>query len=51
MDKQTQRTDFWTTGAGDGGQQEEGEGEMRGESNTETYITVCKIDGQWEFVV
>ena len=38
-------------GAGDGGQQEEGEGEMCGESNMETYITICKIDSQWEFVV
>ena len=28
-----------------------GEGEMYGESNMETYITVCKIDSQWEFVV
>ena len=22
---------------------------MYGESNMETYITICKIDGQWEF--
>ena len=22
-----------------------------GESNMETYITICKIDSQWEFVV
>ena len=28
-----------------------GEGEMYGESNMETYITTCKIDSQWEFVV
>ena len=28
-----------------------GEGEMYGESNTETYIPMCKIDSQWEFVV
>ena len=28
-----------------------GEGEMYGESNTETYITVCKTDSQWEFTV
>ena len=27
------------------------EGEMYGESNMETYITVCKIDSQWEFAV
>ena len=30
---------------------EEGEGEMYGESNMETYITICKIDSQWEFGV
>ena len=28
-----------------------GEGEMYGESNMETYITVYKIDRQWEFAV
>ena len=28
-----------------------GEGEMYGESNMETYITICKIDNQWEFAV
>ena len=28
-----------------------GEGEMYGESNMETYITVCKIDSQWEFAL
>ena len=31
-----------------------GRGEERvrhGESNMETYITVCKIDSQWEFAV
>ena len=28
-----------------------GEGEMYGESNMETYITICKIDGQQEFTV
>ena len=40
-----QRTDLWT--------REEGrrEGEMYGESNMEIYITVCKIDSQWEFGV
>ena len=26
-----------------------GEGEMHGKSNTETYITICKIDSQQEF--
>ena len=25
------------------------EGEMYGKSNMETYITICKIDSQWEF--
>ena len=30
---------------------EEGEGEMHGESNTETHITKCKIDNQWELAV
>ena len=24
---------------------------MHGKSNMETYITMCKIDGQWEFAV
>ena len=24
---------------------------MYGKSNMETYITICKIDGQWKFVV
>ena len=28
-----------------------GEGEMYRESNTETYITICKIDSQWGFAV
>ena len=28
-----------------------GEGEMYGKSNMETYIIVCKIDGQREFAV
>ena len=30
---------------------EEGKGEMYGESNMETYISICKIDSQWEFAV
>ena len=38
MEKQTQRTDLWTW------QGEEGEGGTYGESNMETYITICKID-------
>ena len=28
-----------------------GEGEVYGESNMETYITICTIDSQWEFAV
>ena len=28
-----------------------GGGEMYGESDMETYITICKIDSQWEFAV
>ena len=28
---------------------EEGESEMHGESDVETYNTICKIDSQWEF--
>ena len=27
------------------------EGEMDGESNMKTYITICKIDNQWESAV
>ena len=30
---------------------EEGEGGMYGESNIEMYITICKIDMQWEFAL
>ena len=28
-----------------------GENEMCGKNNMETYITICKIDSQWEFAV
>ena len=28
-----------------------GEGDMHGKSNMETYITISKIDSQWEFAV
>ena len=28
-----------------------GEGEMYGDRNMETYITICKIDSQWKFAV
>ena len=31
--------------------EEGGEGEMYGKSNMETYITICKIDCQWEFTL
>ena len=44
VEKQTQRTDLWTWGGG-------GEGEMCGESNMETFITVCEIDSQWELAL
>ena len=29
----------------------EGKGRIYGESNMETYITICKIDSQWEFAI
>ena len=29
----------------------EGEGRMNGESNMKTYITICKVDSQWEFAL
>ena len=35
----------------DGHGQRIGAGEMYGESNMETYITIGKIDSQWEFAV
>ena len=28
-----------------------GEDKMYGESNMETYISICKIDSQWEFAI
>ena len=37
----------YTYGHGERG----GEGEMYGESNMETYITICKIHSQWKFAV
>ena len=37
----------YTYGHGERG----GEGEMYGKSDMETYITICKIDSQQEFVV
>ena len=36
-----------TYGHGEGG----GKGEIYGESNMETYITIYKIDSQWEFAL
>ena len=43
-----QRTDREQTyGYGERGE----EGEMYGKSNMETYISICKIDSQWEFAV
>ena len=33
----------------DSGGGEEGEGEMYGDNNMETYNTICKIESQWEF--
>ena len=44
VEKQTQKTDY---GHGERG----GEGEMYGESNTETYITISKTYGQREFAI
>ena len=44
METQTQRIDLWTPGEGI-------RGEMYGKSNMETFITICKIDSQWEFAV
>ena len=44
MEKQTQRTDLWTQGEGR-------RGEIYGKSNVETYITLFKIDSQWEFAL
>ena len=44
MEKQTLRTDLWTQLMGG----EEG-GRYR-ENNIKIYITICKIDSQWEFV-
>ena len=36
-----------TNGHGERG----GEDEVYGKSNMETYITICKIDSQWEFAI
>ena len=37
----------WTSGYAERG----GEGELYGKSSIETYITIHKIDSQWEFAV
>ena len=56
MEMQTQRADLWTWGGlGWGGSR----GcmdvwrcmEMYGERSMEVYMTICKIDSQWEFAV
>ena len=44
MEKQTQRIDL---GHGERGE----EGEMYGKRNMETYISIYKINSQWEFAV
>ena len=50
MEMQTQRADLWTWGGvGWGGEEEEGG--MYGERSMEVYMTICKIDSQWEFAV
>ena len=41
MEKQTEQIDLWIRG----------EGDMYEEGNMEIYITICKIDSQWEFAV
>ena len=46
METQTLRINLWTQL-----EREEGEGGVHGESHMETYITICKIDSQWEFAV
>ena len=51
METQTLRTDLWTQLGVGGYRGEEGEAEMYRKSNTETYITIYKIDSQWEFAV
>ena len=44
MKKQTWKIDLWTWAEGT-------RGEVYGKCNMETFITICKIDSQWEFVV
>ena len=44
-----QQTDMGTGGVGVAGGR--GEVEMYGESNTEIYNTICKLNSQWGFAV
>ena len=44
--QQRNRYREWTYGDGERG----GEGGMFVGSNMKTYITICKIDGQWELL-
>jgi len=46
-DIETYRRDLWRRSRGG----YEGDGEMYGESNMETYSSICKIYSQWEFAV
>ena len=46
METQILRADLGTQLA-----KEEGEVGRYGESNRETYITICEIDSQWEFAI
>ena len=46
MGKQTQSTDLWTPE-----ERREGESEIHGEGNKETYNSTCKIDSQWELAI
>ena len=46
MEIQTERTNLWTRGEG-----RKERVEIYGKSNMETYITISKIDNQWEFAV
>ena len=40
-----------SNGDTDGEQDMRGEAGIYAERNMETYITICKTDGQWEFAV
>ena len=47
METQTLKANLWTL-LGSGG---EGEGGRYGESNMETWVTICNTDSQWEHAV